>query len=151
MTTNGIRVTTNEAHYLYPFTITPSQLNEIGSNIKYTVEDYEDFKDVTLKSVTLYNSKAKAGCKNEFGLFVKVKEEYNYILVLGDLTEYVEVYKEEGQLTYDLSKLNQVLNDCKEKIENIELYYKSNINSIKGINVEGVNIKQFDIVTGKEL
>jgi CRISPR-associated protein Csh2 len=151
MTTNGIRVTTNEAHYLYPFTITPSQLNEIGNNVGYTTEDYEDFKDVTLKSVTLYNSKAKAGCKNEFGLFVKVKEEYSYILALGDLTEYVEVYKEDGQLIYDLSRLNQVITDCKEKIESIEIYYKSNINNIKGISIEGVSIKQFDIVTGKEL
>ena len=38
-----------------------------------------------------------------------------------------------------------------EKIESIEIYYKSNINNIKGMNIEGVNIKQFDIVTGKEL
>ena len=151
MTTNGVRVTTNEAHYLYPFTITPNQLDDRGKNISYSNEDYEDFKDISLKAVTLYNSKTKVGCKNEFGLFVKVKEEYNYILALGDLSEYVSIYKDEEQLVYDLTKLNELLVDCKEKIESIEMYYKSNINKVVGLDVKELNVKQFDIITRKEL
>lgn len=146
MTTNGTRITTNEAHYLYPFSVNPIELDE------YTEEDYKDFKDVSLKSVTIYNSKAKAGCKNEFGLFVKVKQEYNYQLALGDLTQYVKVYKDENsKVIYDLSELNKLLLDCKDKIESIEIYYRSIKNKVIGIDNENLQVKSFDIITGKEL
>lgn len=145
MTTNGTRNTLNEAHYVYPFTIMPL-LDDC-----YTEEDYEDFKQISLKAVTLYNSKAKAGCKNEFGLFVKVKEEYNYILALGDLSQYINIDKQCNKVIYDLTELSALLNDCKEKIESIEIYYRSIKNDIEGLELDGINLKKFDIITGKEL
>lgn len=145
MTTNGVRVTVNEAHYLYPLTIMPSLLDD------YTEEDYEDFKNTSLKAVTLYNSKAKSGCKNDFGLFVKVKEGYNYILALGDLSEYITVIKEDNVVIHNLSKLSNLLNDCSDKIESVEVYYKSIKNKIEGLELNNISLKKFDIVTGKEL
>lgn len=145
MTTNGVRVTINEAHYLYPLTIMPSLLED------YTEEDYEDFKNTSLKAVTLYNSKSKSGCKNEFGLFVKVKEEYNYILALGDLSQYITIDKKDNKIIYDLTELSKLLNDCEEKIESIEIYYRSVRNDIEGLELGNVNLKKFDIITGKEL
>lgn len=144
MSTNGARVTTDEAHYLYPVTITPN-----GSD--YTEEDYIDFKETSLNAVSLYNSKSKTGCTNEIGIFVKVKEEYNYILALGDLTDYVDVYKEENKLIHDLTRLEVLLNDCKEKIIDVEIYYKSKNNSIKGFENSKLNIRKFNIVTRKVL
>ena len=148
MTTNGTRTLTDEAHYLYPFTITPNCYDEF-SNIEYSEEDYENFKETSLKAVTLYNSKTKAGCKNEFGLFIKVKEEYKYQLALGDLTQYVKVYKsEDNKVTYDLTGLNSLLNECKDKIETIELYYRRLKNEVIGLDLE--EVKRFDIITGKE-
>lgn len=145
MTTNGVKITTNEAHYLYPLSVIPNQYN-------YEEKDYEDFKDVSLKAVTLYNSKAKAGCKNEFGLFVKVKEEYNYQLALSDLTQYVSIKKEDNKVIYDLTELNSLLSDCKNKIESIELYYRGIKNKVIGFEKDSFdNVKIYDIITGKEI
>ncbi|WP_252225242.1 MULTISPECIES: type I CRISPR-associated protein Cas7 [unclassified Clostridium] len=143
-TTNGTRITTDEAHYVYPFSVNPNQLDS------YTEEDYQDFKDVSLKSVTLYNSKAKAGCKNEFGLFVRVKEECNYVLALGDLSEYILVYKEEDKIVYNLTKLNQLLEDCKDKIEDVEMYYNPYLLKVIGLDAT-LDIVKFNIISGKEL
>lgn len=146
-TTNGTRITTSEAHYLHPITIMPNQ-----SEMEYTLEDYEDFKQTSLKAVTLYNSKAKMGCKNEFGLFVTIKEEYNYQLALGDLTQYVKVFRDEDdKVVYDLSELNILLMNCKDKIDNIELHYRSIKNKIIGFDLQSLNVKSFDIITGREL
>lgn len=153
MSTNGIKITTNEAHYLYPFTIMPSEYKKLeNEQFKgYEKEDYEDFKKTSLNAVSLYNSKTKVGCTNEFGLFVKVKEEYNYILALGDLSEYVNVYRKDNQVIYDLTRLENLLNDCSEKIEDIEIYHKSKTNIIKGFENSILNVKKFNIITGKEL
>ena len=150
MVTNGVRITVDEAHYLYPVTVSPNELQVEG--IEYTEEDYEDFKQTALKAVSLYNSKSKVGCNNEFAIFVKIKEENNYIIALGDLTRYVKVYKDEDEKTvvYDLVDLEELLNSVADKIEDIEIYYRNRLNKIIGFENTKLNLKKFNIITGKE-
>jgi CRISPR-associated protein Csh2 len=109
--TLGTKYTTDEAHYVYDFSIFSKEYNKyICDGYKgYTVEDYNNFKDTSLIAVSNYNSKAKAGCKNEFAMFIEIKEEYNYLLDLNYLQEYVKVTKED-KVIYDLTELTELLN-----------------------------------------
>lgn len=147
MATNGSRVTIGEAHYLYPFTISPNELKDE----EYGVEDYEDFKSISLKSVSLYNSKTKVGCNNEFALFVKVKEENNYLISLGDLSRYIEIEKEDNTVIYNLTNLEKLLSEITDKIDNVEIYYRNKLNKIVGFEDNNLNVKQFNIITRKEI
>lgn len=58
--TLGTKITVDEAHYFYGFSINPKNYDEykeiLGSNFKgYTEEDYKAFKKVALTSATAYS------------------------------------------------------------------------------------------------
>lgn len=156
--TNGTRCFTDEAHYVYDFTIFPKEYDKyIDDKFKgYQEEDYQDLKNNMLLAVSNYNSKAKAGCKNEFAMFIKVKENENYLLDLNCLQDYVSVYKEYNEekekyiIIYDLTLINDLLNNILDKIEDVEVYYNSRTISIKGLNIKQL-IKKYDLLTRKEI
>lgn len=149
--TLGTKHTLDEAHFIYDFSIFPREYDKyICDDFEgYTEEDYEDFKKVSLIAVSNYNSKTKAGCKNEFAMFIKVKEEHNYLLDLNYLQDYVKVYKEENKVIYDLSLLNDLLTKVADKIENIEMYY--NPRTINVSNFNKINTKVYDLITMEEI
>ena len=153
MNTNGTKYTTDEAHYLYDFSLFPKEYDKyINDEFEgYAVKDYEDFKKASLIAVSNYNSKAKAGCKNEFGMFIKVKENNNYLLDLNCLQDYVKVYKnDEDRIVYNLGAINNIIDNVKDKIENIEIYYNPRTIELEGFNKnEKTNI--FDLITRKEI
>ena len=72
--TLGTKITSDEAHYFYPFVINSMAYKEfvqLGVTDGYTEEDYQNFKRTALVSATSYATNAKEGCENEFALFVE--------------------------------------------------------------------------------
>ena len=107
--TLGTKVTVDEAHYFYGFSINPNNYDEykeiLGSDFSgYTQKDYEGFKKVALKSATAYSTNSKFGCENEFALFVECKDKDTYF---PDLSDYVEFNSQERAV--DLTKIEEIV------------------------------------------
>jgi CRISPR-associated protein Csh2 len=117
--TLGTKVTVDEAHYFYGFSINPKAYNEYKLLLKdfegYTKEDYKEFKKVALTSATAYSTNSKFGCENEFALFVECKEDDIYF---PDLSDYIEFNSDERSI--DLSKVEELI---KNKFEKVEVYF----------------------------
>jgi CRISPR-associated protein Csh2 len=112
--TLGTKITVDEAHYFYGFSINPNNYDEykeiLGDDFDgYTKEDYEEFKKVALKSATAYSTNSKFGCENEFALFVECKEKDTY---LPDLSDYIEFDSE--QRAVDLTGIEEMVGDKAE-------------------------------------
>ncbi len=89
----GRKIVSDEAHYFYPFVINPLAYREyvdLGVTEGYTEEDYIDFKKTAISAVTAFNTNAKAGCENEFALFMDTDME----CYIPDMSEYIEFEKE---------------------------------------------------------
>ena len=118
--TLGTKITVDEAHYFYGFSINPNSYNEyakITENANYTKEDYKEFKKVALVSATAYSTNSKFGCENEFALFVECKDDNTY---LPDLSDYVVFDSDSEKRSIDLSELEALIGD---KYESVEVYY----------------------------
>ncbi len=139
--TLGTKITVDEAHYFYGFSINPKNYNEykeiLGEDFKgYTKEDYEEFKKVALISATAFSTNSKFGCENEFALFVECKDDECY---LPDLSDYIEFDSEKRSV--DLSKVEELIGDKGE----IEVY--SNPFKLKVITTK----THKNIFTGEEI
>jgi CRISPR-associated protein Csh2 len=109
--TLGTKITVDEAHYFYGFSINPKAYDEykeiLGDDFKgYTKEDYEEFKKVALTSATAFSTNSKFGCENEFALFVECKENECY---LPDLSDYIEFDSQKREI--DLTKVEELVGD----------------------------------------
>ena len=116
--TLGTKITVDEAHYFYGFSINPKNYDEykeiLGEEFKgYTEEDYEEFKKVALTSATAFSTNSKFGCENEFALFVECKDDECY---LSDLSDYIAFDSQKREV--DLTKLEELVGDKGE----IEVY-----------------------------
>ena len=146
-TSLGTKIVSNEAHYFYPFVINPlayKEFQELGVTEGYTEEDYENFKKTVLVSATAFATNSKAGCENEFALFVETESE----LYLPNLAEYIRFVKEEGEKNIIEINCSNLINSVKENIKNIEIYYNQYTTEIK-CEIEG--IKKYNIFTQKEV
>ena len=145
--TLGTKIVSDEAHYFYPFVVNPQMYKEyvkIGVTEGYTKEDYEKFKEAALTSATFFNSNSKIGCENEFSIFVEVKEGY----YLPDLAQYIKFTKTEaGERIIEL-EFNELLNQVKDNIISIEIYY-NNLNLKLKHEISGA--KKYNIFTRKEV
>ncbi|WP_123053750.1 type I CRISPR-associated protein Cas7 [Clostridium sp. JN-1] len=144
--TLGTKIVSDEAHYLYPFYINPiSYRDYVDMKVTegYTEGDYKKFKDGSLIGATALNTNAKAGCENEFALFIETNEE----TYLPNLTQFMDFDKGEDKdiITFNLDK---ILDQIKDDVKSIEIYYndyKLKLNNIpKGA-------KLFNIFTRKEV
>lgn len=118
--TLGTKITVDEAHYFYGFSINPNNYNEyktlLGTGfLGYTKEDYAEFKKVALVSATAYSTNSKFGCENEFALFVECKDDECY---LPDLSDYIKFDSQTRNI--DLTDIEKLI---KERYENVEMYY----------------------------
>lgn len=146
--TLGTKIVSNEAHYLYPFYINPTSYKnyeEMGVTEGYTEEDYKKFKEAALMGATALNTNAKAGCENEFAIFIETEED----TYLPNLTQFMDFNKVNGtDSTFELKKLDNLIDGIKDKIKSIEVYY----NNYK-LNVDNIpkGAKKFNIFTRKEV
>lgn len=135
-TSIGKKIVSNEAHYFYPFSINPENYNIYTNEIEnlegYNEEDYQKFKEACLVAATAYNTNSKAGCENEFVLFVECKE--NSKLYLANLDQYIEFEKGTEKDAINMEKLAEILNEdqIKDKIDRIEIYYNPYTTELKG-------------------
>ncbi len=118
--TLGTKITVDEAHYFYGFSINPRNYDEykeiLGDTFEgYTRQDYEEFKKASLVSATAFSTNSKFGCENEFALFVECKDDACY---LPDLSDYVRFDSE--QRSVDLSEVESLI---KNKAAKVEVYY----------------------------
>ncbi len=117
--TLGTKITVDEAHYFYGFSINPRNYDEykklLGNDFQgYTEEDYKEFKKVALTSTTAFNTNSKFGCENEFALFIECKDEECY---LPDLSNYLEFDSQKREI--DLSQIEKMIDG---KVAKVEIY-----------------------------
>lgn len=147
--TIGTKITSNEAHYFYPFVINPlayKELVDLGVTEGYTEENYQNFKRTAIVSATAFATNSKVGCENEFAVFVETKAT----TYLPNLSEYVTFSKDEDKNIINLARLADVLDTMSEQIDSIEIYY--NPYTTKLAEIEKIaNAKVFNIVTSKEV
>ena len=143
-TSIGKKIVSNEAHYFYPFSVNPQNYdiytNEIEDLKGYTQESYEKFKKACLIAATAYNTNSKAGCENEFAIFIECKE--NSKLYLANLDQYIKFEKGEEKDVIDITELESILNQekVKSEIEKVEIYYNTYTIKLIG-NTEGDIVK----------
>ena len=135
-TSIGKKIVSNEAHYFYPFSVNPQNYDIYTKEIEdlegYTKESYEKFKRGCLIATTAYNTNSKAGCENEFALFVECKE--NSKLYLANLDQYIKFEKQEEKNIIDVTELEEILNkeEIKSEIEKVEIYYNPYTTNLVG-------------------
>ena len=145
--TLGTKITSNEAHYFYPFVINPlayKEFKELGVTEGYTEEDYQNFKRTALVSATAFATNAKEGCENEFALFVETEPD----LYLPNLTEYISFDKGEKKNKINLEQCAEVLQVLDSRIKSVEIYYNPYTTELEG-EIKGA--KKFNIITQKEV
>lgn len=141
----GKMIMTDETHYLYPFIINPNAYREyekLGATEGYTEEDYQKFKETSLKSVTSLNSASKFGCFNEFALFIET--DINTILPPMNLfAKYEKIDNEKSVITFNLGS---VLEKVKDKIKKVEVYlYRDKMDFITDLENVGIKVERFEI------
>ncbi len=147
--TLGTKIVSNEAHYAYHFAINPdayADFVKMGVTDGYTQQDYEKFKEAALISATSFNTNSKIGCENELAVFVETdKNAY-----LPDLAQYVFFKKSENEGEKDTIELkfDKILNDVKDKIKSVEIYYNP-YTTVISTDIE--NAKMLNIFTQDEV
>lgn len=135
-TSMGKKIVTQEAHYFYPFSVNPTNYDDyLSLDIEgfegYTVEAFEEFKKACLVAATAFNTNSKAGCENEFALFLYCKPGSQ--LFLANLDRYIDFAKKDGMSVIDISKLKENLMGLMDQIDKIEVYYnKLEVDFISG-------------------
>ncbi len=125
--TLGTKITVDEAHYFYGFSISPKNYDEykelLGSDFQgYTDADYQEFKRVALVSATAYSTNSKFGCENEFALFAECENKECY---LPDLSDYIKFDSKKREI--DLDELEKLVGDK----ATVEVYYNPYKLSVK--------------------
>lgn len=134
--TIGTKIVSDEAHYMYPFSVNPQNYNiykeVLGEFATYTKEAYEAFKKGCLVAATAYNTNSKMGCENEFAIFVECKEDSK--LYLANLDQYIKFVKNRDEKDIiDITELSNLLDSHMEEIESIEVYYNKYTIEMKGM------------------
>lgn len=145
--TLGTKIVSDEAHYFYPFSINPKaykEFVELGVTEGYTEEDYLKFKKAALSAATSFATNAKAGCENEFGIFVETKED----VYLPNLAESIQFEHHKSDKNVISVQCGKLLNELGEKILDVEIYYNPYTTTIQ---TDISSVKLYDIFTGKEL
>lgn len=145
--TLGTKITSDEAHYFYPFVINPlayKEFKELGVTDGYTEEDYLNFKRTALVSATAFATNAKEGCENEFALFVETEPD----LYLPNLTQYISFDKGEEKNKINLEKCAEFLQVLDSRIKSVEIYYNPYTTELEG-EIKGA--KKYNIITQKEV
>lgn len=116
----------DKALYVQSFAVNPTNLNNLISVfgkdkfVGYKESSYQKFKKATLCSASLYNTRTKTGCYDEFSIFINLKE--NSLYSISDIGRFIDVIEnEDSTVTIDFTKL-EFLNDVAD-IESIEIYY----------------------------
>lgn len=147
----GTKITSDEAHYCYPFTVNPNNYKNYAEILEgfngYTEEAYVHFKSAARLSATAFSTNSKFGCDNEYALFIELKEAAQTVLPI--LSSYVTFHKTEKSNQLEITALMTLLSEI-DAVDNIELYYNpSMIQIIDESGFSGYTKKH--IITGKDV
>lgn len=145
--TLGTKIVSDEAHYFYPFSVNPKAYKEyveLGVTQGYTEEDYQAFKQTALCAATSFATNAKAGCENEFGLFVETQED----VYLPNLAESIQFEHRDKEKNIISVKCGELLREFGTKIQNVEIYFNPYTTVVE---TDIPNVKMYHIFTRKEL
>lgn len=145
-TSIGDRAVLDEAHFVFGFNVNPRAYDYLEDLIDgfegYQEEMYQIFKAAALAGVSLQYSASKAGCANEFGLFVNFKN--NSLANLANLHMGVNFYKEEEEdkefNIFDLTDVFKQIEHFKEEIESVEIYYNEVTSKLKYPEIEDLKV-----------
>lgn len=146
-TSLGAKIVSDEAHYFYPFSVNPKAYKEyveLGVTQGYTEEDYQTFKQTALCAATSFATNAKAGCENEFGLFVETQED----VYLPNLAESIRFEHRDKEKNIICVKCGELLREFGTKIQNVEIYFNPYTTVVE---TDIPNVKMYHIFTRKEL
>lgn len=140
--TLGTKITVDEAHYFYGFSINPKAYDEyktvLGNDFSgYTDEDYSEFKKVAKISATAYNTNSKFGCEDEFALFVECNDDECYLPDLSDMIKF-----DSENRSVDLSDVEEIIKGKYSKAEVFYNPYKIKVNT---------NLNTFNIFTDEKI
>ena len=76
-------------------------------------------KRLRLVSATAFATNSKAGCENEFALFVETEID----TYLPNLSEYINFEKGDKLNTIDISGVAEILNNIGDRIKDVEVYF----------------------------
>lgn len=145
--TLGTKIVSDEAHYFYPFSINPKAYKEyveLGVTQGYTEEDYQKFKQTALCAATSFATNAKAGCENEFGLFVETQEDV-YLPNLAESIQFEHRNKDKNIIHVNCGGL---LAEFGDRILNTEIYYNPYTTVVE---TDIPNVKMFHIFSLQEI
>ena len=117
----------DEGHFFTSFTVNPrvyEWIEEMFTDFEgYSNENYLDFKEAALHSMTNQHSQNHVGTENEFALFAEVQE--NNLLMLVNLNELVTYQKELGNTVgvINLTRLFDYFRRFEDSIDHIEVYF----------------------------
>ena len=143
----GTKIVSDEAHYFYPFSVNPrayKEFVELGVTQGYTQEDYQKFKQAALSAATSFATNAKAGCENEFGLFIETQED----VYLPNLAESITFEHRDRDKNVICVKCGELLGEFGAKIQNAEIYYNPYTTVLE---TDIHDAKKYHIFTQKEL
>ncbi|MDR2099925.1 MAG: type I CRISPR-associated protein Cas7 [Campylobacteraceae bacterium] len=128
--TLGTKITVNEAHYFYGFSINPRNYDEyktiLGESFEgYTEKDYQEFKKAAIVSATAFNTNSKFGCENEFALFIECKDDEIY---LPDLANYIKFDSKTREI--NLEEIEKIISKKFDKAEVHLNPFKVNVKTI---------------------
>lgn len=143
-TSIGNKNVITEAHYFYNLTVNPKNLDSYEGFFTYKESDYEKLKEGLMKGVTALNTQTKISSQNEFGMFVKLKEDSK--LYIPCLTEYIDFISEGEKNIIDFSKLS-FLKEYLSQIDSIEIIYNQITTELNNLfESEKITVKSiFDI------
>ncbi len=143
----GTKIVSDEAHYFYPFSVNPKAYKEyvdMGVTQGYMSEDYWKFKQAALTAATSFATNAKAGCENEFGLFIETQED----VYLPNLAESI-VFEHRGKEKNVIGvRCGDLLRGYGTKLQNVEIYYNPYTTVI---DTDIPTARMYHIFTQKEL
>ncbi len=120
----GTKIMVDEAHYFYPFSIIPDNYNEyigiVDAFAGYTKEAYHKFKRACCLGATAIGTNSKAGCENEFALFIECKDESK--IYMPNLDSYIDFEKKNGKNRIKMNRLCTLIKDFTNAIAKIEIY-----------------------------
>lgn len=146
--TLGSKIFSSEAHYMYPFVISPAVYHEyeqMGLTEGYTEDDYLQFKKVALVAATSFNSNSKMGCENELAVFIRTNDDI-YLPDLAQFVTFEKGYEQESDILH--LAFGSLLSDVQEHIDSVEVYYNPYTTILKG---ELPGAKYYNIFTSKEV
>lgn len=120
--------------FVQSFSVNPSNFNYLVQqlNLKdfngYKESSYESFKQAVTLSASLYNTRAKAGCYDEFSIFINLKEDS--LFALNDVGSFINVeVLDDGKLEIDFSELDFI--NSRDDVESIEIFHNTKTSTIK--------------------